>query len=60
MQWRRFRTWLREFRWFAVLALITAICGVVVAFSHAGLTQVVAVAALSVTLAILSTLENAP
>jgi hypothetical protein len=60
MYYRRFRTWLGQFHWWAILALITGLLCVVIAFTDAGLVQVIAVGALSITLAILATRENAP
>jgi membrane protein implicated in regulation of membrane protease activity len=55
---RRFWTWLAELRWWAVLALIAGICCVVLAFTGSGKVQVIGVAALSITLAILATKEE--
>jgi hypothetical protein len=60
MHYRRFRTWLGQFHWWAILALITGLLCVVIAFTDKGMAQVTAVGALSITLAILATRENAP
>lgn len=60
MYYRRFRVWLGQFHWWAILALITGLLCVVIAFTDIGLVQVIAVGALSITLAILATRENAP
>jgi membrane-bound ClpP family serine protease len=60
MYLRRFRTWLGQFHWWAILALLVGIFGVVIAFTDRGLTQVVAVGALSITLGILATREEPP
>jgi hypothetical protein len=58
MYGRRFRYWLRQFHWWAILALIAGICCVVIAFTDRGLVKVIAVGALSITLAILATREE--
>lgn len=58
MYGRRFRTWLAQFHWWAILALVTGLLSVVIAFTDGGLVQVIAVGALSVTLGILSIREN--
>jgi hypothetical protein len=58
MYGRRFRRWLRQFHWWAILALLAAFFCVIIAFTRAGIVQVVAVGALSVTLAILATREE--
>jgi hypothetical protein len=57
---RRLRVWLAQFRWWAILALIAGVCCVVIAFTTSRLVQVIAVGALSITLAILATREEAP
>lgn len=58
MHLRRFRVWLGQFHWWAILALLAGISCVVIAVTDKGLTQVVAVGALSITLAILATREE--
>ena len=58
MHLRRFRTWAGQFHWWAILALVAGICCVVIAFTDKGLVQVIAVGALSITLAILATREE--
>lgn len=58
MYGRRLRYWLSGFHWWAILALIAAICSVVIAFTSSRLVQVIAVGALSITLAILATREE--
>lgn len=58
MHLRRFRFWLGQFHWWAILALITGLVCVVIAFTDTGLVQVIAVGALSITLAILATREE--
>lgn len=58
MHLRRFRTWLSQFRWWAILSLLAGVLCVVIAFTTERLVQVVAVGALSITLAILATREE--
>lgn len=60
MHWRRFRAWFSQWHWWAILALITALACVVIAFTDRGLAQVIAVGILSITLAILATREEPP
>lgn len=55
---RRTRYWLRGFQWWAILALIAGITAVVLAAADKGLALVLSVAALSITLAVLSTKET--
>jgi len=58
MQARRVWFALREIRWWALLALLTALLGVVLAVVQVRLPVIQAVAALSITLAILATKEE--
>lgn len=58
MYGRRFRLWLSQWHWWAILALIAAFACVVIALTDRGLTQVIAVGVLSITLAILATREE--
>lgn len=58
MQVRRTWFWLRDIRWWAIFALLTALTGVVLAVLEMDRTVVQAVAALSITLAILATKEE--
>lgn len=60
MHLRRFRRWLAQWQWWAILALVAGILCVFIAFTDRGLTRVLAVGALSVTLAILATREEPP
>lgn len=55
---RRAIFWLRGFRWWALFALLSAAVGVVLAALGRSLPVVQAVAALSITLAILATKEE--
>jgi hypothetical protein len=58
MRLRRAQNWSAGVRWWAVLALLTGILAVVIAFIGPGLEQVVAVAGLSITLALLASREE--
>lgn len=55
---RRTWTWFRGFSLWSVLALLVGVAAVAIAFTRPGLVQVIAVAALSITLAILATKEE--
>jgi hypothetical protein len=58
MHLRRFRVWLGQFHWWAILALLSGVLCVVIAFATERLVQVIGVGALSITLAILATREE--
>lgn len=60
MRARRTRRWLSEFRWWAILALLAGVLCLCVAWITDEIAKVIAVGALSVTLAILATREESP
>jgi hypothetical protein len=55
---RRAFYWLRSFQWWAILALVAGLVSVALAAADKGLALVCSVAALSITLAVLSTKET--